>query len=191
MAPYENGSPVAKEVHEEAVAHPDKADKIKQSTDPGKGSDWKIADNKPHDAYSGNHSGDWYPDGELREFCLGNIVDRSLTVCCQKECGQCGGGGCAQAPGGAKECCHEDIMHGRGENYCANETQKSCVMPLTCKQDQCLPMCPLHPGCSIIWQHRGMDYAEVRQLSVRKLNVYSGAATQHRNMSLDARAIAP
>ena len=76
-------------------------------------------------------------------------------------------------------------MHGRGDNYCETEDQTSCVMPLTCEKDQCLPMCPLHPGCSIIWAKRGLDYTEVRKLKVRQLNVYTGAATQtQRDMSL-------
>jgi hypothetical protein len=134
------------------------------------------------------HANDWYPHGEVREFCKGNIIDRALTTCCAKACGQCGGSHCANAPGGARECCHEDIMHGRGDNYCETEDQTSCVMPLTCEKDQCLPMCPLHPGCSIIWAKRGLDYAEVRKLKVRQLNVYTGAATQQqRDMSLRAR----
>ena len=131
------------------------------------------------------HAGDWFPHGEVHEFCKGNIIDRGLTTCCAKACGQCGGSHCANAPGGAKECCHEDIMHGRGDNYCETEDQTSCVMPLTCEKDQCLPMCPLHPGCSIIWAKRGLDYTEVRKLKVRQLNVYTGAATQtQRDMSL-------
>merc|ERR1711865_351235 len=82
------------------------------------------------------HAGDWYPHGEVREFCKGNIIDRGQTACCAKACGQCGGSHCANAPGGAKQCCHED---------------------------QCLPMCPLHPGCSIIWEARGLDYEAVRK----------------------------
>ena len=130
------------------------------------------------------HAGDWYPHGEVREFCKGNIIDRGQTACCAKACGQCGGSHCANAPGGAKQCCHEDILHGRGDNYCETENQTSCVMPLTCEKDQCLPMCPLHPGCSIIWAKRGLDYSEVRKLKVRQVNVYTGAATQQRDMSL-------
>ena len=130
------------------------------------------------------HARDWYPHGEVKEFCKGNLVDRGLTICCKAECGKCGGSHCANAPGGARECCHEDIMHGRGVNYCVNETQTSCVMPLTCELDQCLPMCPLHPGCSVIWANRGLDYAEVRKWKVRQMNVYSG--TQSRDTSLRA-----
>lgn len=130
------------------------------------------------------HARDWYPHGEVKEFCKGNLVDRGLTICCKKECGMCGGSRCANAPGGARECCHEDIMHGRGVNYCVNETQTSCVMPLTCELDQCLPMCPLHPGCSVIWANRGLDYAEVRKWKVRQMNVYSGR--QSRDTSLRA-----
>ena len=130
------------------------------------------------------HARDWYPHGEVKEFCKGNLVDRGLTICCNAKCGKCGGSHCANAPGGARECCHEDIMHGRGVNYCVNETQTSCVMPLTCELDQCLPMCPLHPGCSVIWANRGLDYAEVRKWKVRQMNVYSG--TQSRDTSLRA-----
>ena len=130
------------------------------------------------------HATDWYPHGEVKEFCKGNLVDRGLTICCNAKCGKCGGSHCANAPGGARECCHEDIMHGRGVNYCVNETQTSCVMPLTCELDQCLPMCPLHPGCSVIWANRGLDYAEVRKWKVRQMNVYSG--TQSRDTSLRA-----
>ena len=140
----------------------------------------KVPDYDPTDP----HARDWYPHGQVHEFCKGNIIDRGLTVCCQAKCGQCGGGGCANAPGGAKECCHEDIMHGRGDNYCLTEDQFSCVMPMTCEKDQCLPMCPLHPGCSIIWNRRGLDYEEVRKLNVRTLNVYAGVAVAtHKNSS--------
>ena len=149
----------------------------------GKGVDAKPPKDAEPDAVD-PHAGDWYPHGEVHEFCQGNIIDRGLTTCCAKACGQCGGSHCANAPGGAKECCHEDIMHGRGDNYCETENQTSCVMPLTCEKDQCLPMCPLHPGCSIIWAKRGLDYSEVRKLKVRQVNVYTGAATQQRDMSL-------
>ena len=141
-------------------------------------------DGEPVHDHDDPHAGDWFPHGEVHEFCKGNLIDRGRTTCCAKKCGQCGGSHCANAPGGAKECCHEDIMHGRGDNYCETEDQTSCVMPLTCELDQCLPMCPLHPGCSIIWAKRGLDYAEVRKLKVRQVNVYTGAATQQRDMSL-------
>ena len=122
----------------------------------GKGDKGEFSDGTKDQSEDPN-KGNWYPHGELVQFCKNNLVDRSLTVCCPLECGQCGGGGCANAPGGAKECCHEDIMHGRGENHCLNETQTSCVMPETCEQDQCLPFCPLHPGCSIIWSQRNVS----------------------------------
>ena len=134
-----------------------------------------------HDGGPDPHSRDWYPHGKVREFCKGNIVDRSLAVCCQKACGQCGGDDCANRAPGAKECCHEDIMHGRGDNICETEDQSSCVMPLTCEEDQCLPMCPLHPACSIIWFRRGMNYTDVRKLNVRTLNVYGGMAAVQRS----------
>merc|ERR1712195_384621 len=44
------------------------------------------------------HAGDWYPHGEVHEFCKGNIIDRGLTTCCSKKCGQCGGSHCANHP---------------------------------------------------------------------------------------------
>ena len=109
------------------------------------------------------HATDWYPHGEVKQFCKEGITDRQRTVCCPKTCGECGGGHCANQPGGAAACCHEDIMHGNGINYCETETNVTCVMPLTCEKDQCLPMCPLHPGCSIIWAARGLDYEQVRK----------------------------
>lgn len=122
-----------------------------------------ASDNGGPDNENPEDEGKWYPHGDLTHFCNGNIVDREAKVCCQLACGQCGGAHCSDAEGGAEHCCQEDILHGKGDNTCKTEEQFCCVMPLTCLQDQCLPMCPLHPGCSIIWESRGLDYETVRR----------------------------
>ena len=39
----------------------------------------------------------------------GGIADPSLTVCCARECGSCGGSECGKRPGGHASCCTNAI----------------------------------------------------------------------------------
>lgn len=41
--------------------------------------------------------------------CIGGIISKSRDACCPTACGQCGGDGCAERPGGAPHCCGGSI----------------------------------------------------------------------------------
>ena len=49
-------------------------------------------------------------------------------ACCNLECGQCGGSGCGDAPGGRGLCCRTEIT--TAGIYCTNWTQVGCLVPL-------------------------------------------------------------
>jgi hypothetical protein len=43
--------------------------------------------------------------------------DGSITVCCPKACGGCGGASCATFPGGASKCCVGKIIAAQTSGY--------------------------------------------------------------------------
>ena len=58
-------------------------------------------------------------------FCAAGTPSSDANVCCKKECGQCGGKGCAERPGGSELCCRQRIMEvGR---QCQNGTDTVCL----------------------------------------------------------------
>jgi len=65
--------------------------------------------------------------GAAAGWCADGILNGD--ACCPAACGQCGGGGCGQAPGGADQCCS-----GRVSNYaptCETVSDTACVVPDT------------------------------------------------------------
>lgn len=60
-------------------------------------------------------------------WCSSGIAPAKEHVCCDVACGQCGGGGCSGAPGGAESCCSSRIVeNGR---FCEDDTDVGCVIP--------------------------------------------------------------
>ena len=103
----------------------------------------------------------WYPDGDVINYCVKGLLNSHNEICCPKSCISCGGTDCSGRPGGAHDCCLEDIE--RSHNYCRNQDTVRCIMPLTCDEDRCLLHCPLDPSCSVIWKSRGRDYMQMRK----------------------------
>ena len=59
----------------------------------------------------GNHSSTKLTKKECDK--AGGILDKDKTACCPTKCGQCGGQGCASAPGGKMDCCGKEVeTHG-------------------------------------------------------------------------------
>ena len=61
-------------------------------------------------------------------FLDGYCVDgfRKDDICCEKNCGQCGGSGCASAPGGALKCCSGKIR--KSGKICVDIYDTACII---------------------------------------------------------------
>ena len=57
-------------------------------------------------------------------FCMNGICQDN--ICCAKNCGQCGGTGCHQFPGGNKCCTGAINQSGR---ICQTGSETACIMP--------------------------------------------------------------
>ena len=51
---------------------------------------------------------------------------QSGDICCKKNCGQCGGSGCASAPGGALKCCSGKIR--KSGKICVDIYDTTCII---------------------------------------------------------------
>ena len=58
-------------------------------------------------------------------FCDNGILSPSGDVCCESQCGTCGGSGCSSRPGGGSSCCEGTIE--TANNLCIDNTAP-CVM---------------------------------------------------------------
>ena len=63
--------------------------------------------------------------------------------CCDGACGQCGGSGCNNAPGGPTRCCGGDIV--RAEVLCADEYDTACLIPVASPPPGAPPPPPPYP----------------------------------------------
>jgi len=59
-------------------------------------------------------------------FCSEGILSPNGEVCCDSDCGSCGGAGCKARPGG-RECCAAGIM-----DYCDHSGSITCKVPHFC-----------------------------------------------------------
>ena len=51
---------------------------------------------------------------------------RKDDICCEKNCGQCGGSGCSSAPGGASKCCSGKIR--KSGKICVDIHDTACII---------------------------------------------------------------
>ena len=58
------------------------------------------------------------------EFCFNGIV--SNNVCCDQSCGQCGGTGCDNLPGGSSKCCRGTITN--SGIICQTTSDTGCII---------------------------------------------------------------
>ena len=61
----------------------------------------------------------------LVSYCSNGIRDGS--VCCPSSCGQCGGAGCGDFPGGATQCCYSVIT--LSGVICQTSSDTACIVP--------------------------------------------------------------
>ena len=65
-------------------------------------------------------------DGVQTVFVYTNGNNRA-TVCCASSCGQCGGLGCEDLPGGREQCCTREILDAK--RTCSAPGETGCVVP--------------------------------------------------------------
>jgi len=58
-------------------------------------------------------------------WCKNGILNKKSTHCCPEDCGECGGEGCGDRPGGSSQCCVGVI----GLKPCVNHEDVACSLP--------------------------------------------------------------
>merc|ERR1711957_338740 len=73
---------------------------------------------------------------QAAKYCLNGVINSKGSVCCDKQCGTCGGKGCSGRPGGKKACCSRRINGKQGQKkpMCKDgDTKTRCNIPKTQK----------------------------------------------------------
>ena len=63
-------------------------------------------------------------------LCFNGIENDGIVngiACCDQSCGQCGGAGCYNLPGGASKCCHGTISD--SGIICQTTSDTGCIIP--------------------------------------------------------------
>lgn len=68
------------------------------------------------------HSGD--VTCKIPKYCMDGIINEGNTICCESQCGTCGGAGCASRPGGSAACCGAGI-----NSVCSGFDDTACNLP--------------------------------------------------------------
>jgi len=66
------------------------------------------------------------PPAPYNGWCHFGVLDKKGRVCCDAECGQCGGSGCGSRPGGGSRCCTSRVMS-RGRQ-CSDGSDVDCLV---------------------------------------------------------------